>query len=65
MSYSFLLFFFIIGVELLFIRVSIGGVLFVCLFLLEYFYFPGSSDGGKTAHSVGDPGLIRGFGKIP
>ena len=37
----------------------------IVVFLLEYFYFPGSSDGGETAHSAGDPGLIPGLGRSP
>ena len=39
------------------------GGFFVCLFLLEYFYFPGKSDGGETAYSAGNAGLIPGLGR--
>ena len=35
------------------------------LFLLEYFYFPGSLDGEESSPSVGDPGLVPGSQRPP
>ena len=33
--------------------------------MLTYIYFPGGSEGKKSARNAGDPGWIPGFGKYP